>query len=93
MARQHLTDEILMVRPANFGFNEETAKSNAFQNSETTLSIKEIKEQAVKEFDDFVKKLKLAGVGVTVVEDLPNLVTPDKPLCEIGQIPYYQYLP
>ena len=77
MARKHLTDQILMVRPANFGFNEETAKSNAFQNSKINLSSKEIKKKARKEFDDFVKKLRKAGVGVTVIEDRPKVITPD----------------
>jgi len=77
MGREHLTSQILMIRPANFGFNEETAESNAFQVGKTTLSKKEIKRKAKIEFDDFVKKLRGVGVGVTVVEDRPNVITPD----------------
>jgi len=77
MSRKHLTAQILMIRPSNFGFNEETAESNAFQNGKTNLSPKEIKAIAKKEFDDFVKKLRKVGVGVTVVEDQPKVVTPD----------------
>jgi len=77
MSRKHLTDQILMIRPSNFGFNEETAESNAFQDGATNLSPKEIKAIAKTEFDDFVKKLRKAGVGVTVVEDRPKVITPD----------------
>jgi len=77
MGRKHLTDQILMVRPANFGFNEETAESNAFQDGKTSLTKKEIKEKAKVEFDNFVEKLRTAGVGVTVVEDRPEVITPD----------------
>ena len=28
---RHITDRIMMIRPASFQFNEETASSNAFQ--------------------------------------------------------------
>lgn len=71
------TSNILMVRPANFGFNEETAASNAFQNSETTLSQEEISRRAVAEFDQFVTKLREKGVHVTVAQDSDYPVKPD----------------
>ena len=32
MTNQQTTSTILMIRPVNFGFNEQTAGSNAFQN-------------------------------------------------------------
>jgi hypothetical protein len=63
------TNHILMVRPANFGFNEETAESNAFQTNDTSLNQKQISEIAIKEFDDFVAKLSAVGVNVVVAED------------------------
>ena len=43
MSRKCLTDHTLMLRPANFGFNAETAESNAFQDETTNLTAKEIK--------------------------------------------------
>ncbi|MBK7870412.1 MAG: amidinotransferase [Saprospiraceae bacterium] len=58
-----------MVRPANFGFNEETAANNAFQKNDSSLMPAEIKKKAIKEFDDFVYLLRQTGVDVTVVED------------------------
>ena len=36
MLELQTTNHILMVRPANFGFNEETAESNAFQTNDTS---------------------------------------------------------
>jgi hypothetical protein len=43
---QQTTDTILMVRPAHFGFNEETAANNAFQVNDQSLSQIEIQEKA-----------------------------------------------
>lgn len=71
------TSHILMVRPANFGFNEETAKSNAFQSTTHGLTNEQARQLAVVEFDDFVKNLRAAGVNVIVVEDTPEPVKPD----------------
>ncbi len=77
MKRKHLTNHILMIRPANFGFNEETAESNAFQVKKTKLTAEDIKKTARKEFNEFVKKLRKKGVEVTVVEDTRQPVKPD----------------
>jgi hypothetical protein len=50
----NITSHLLMVRPLHFGFNEETALNNAFQINDNTLSLKQVAELALKEFDDFV---------------------------------------
>ncbi len=71
------TRHILMVRPANFAFNEETAANNAFQSRDLRLSPSEIRRQAVREFDSFVKKLQSAGVNVIVARDSTVPVKPD----------------
>ncbi len=65
-----------MVRPANFGFNAETAESNAFQN-QVALSKEEIQKRVLKEFDAYVNKLRGVGVNVTVIDDTINPVKPD----------------
>lgn len=67
----------MMVRPANFGFNEETAGNNAFQTNDTSLSSQEIKALALKEFDALVAKLTDHGIEVTVFEDSSDPVKPD----------------
>ena len=71
------TKHILMVRPANFGFNEETAESNAFQRNDASLSIPEIKRKAVEEFDNFVNQLRSNGVDVIVAEDSADPIKSD----------------
>ena len=76
MERQ-LTDKILMIRPANFGFNPETAEDNAFQSIEGSEQIEDIKEKAIKEFDHFVKVLEDEGVTVEVIEDTQDPVKYD----------------
>ena len=69
------TNTILMIRPASFRMNEETAVNNYFQqNDGNTLSTNEL---ARKEFDAFVAKLRENDVEVIVVDDDVNLDTPD----------------
>jgi len=75
--RQQTTPNILMVRPANFAFNEETAASNAFQSRDGKLSAAEMRERAMQEFDGFVALLRAAGVNVIVAEDTPMPVKTD----------------
>ncbi len=67
---------IFMVRPANFGYNAETAVSNAFQN-QIQISSEEIKEHVLKEFDTYVSKLESVGIKVKVIEDTMVPVKPD----------------
>lgn len=62
------TSSILMVRPANFGFNPETASNNFYQQKDERDS-QEINAVAQEEFDGFVELLQQAGVNVIVVED------------------------
>jgi hypothetical protein len=69
------TSHILMIRPVNFGFNEETAESNAFQNRHAEKN--GVQEKALKEFDAMVKTLRYNKVDVTVIDDTPQPYTPD----------------
>ncbi|MCS4433289.1 citrulline utilization hydrolase CtlX [Aquiflexum gelatinilyticum] len=62
------TSHILMVRPANFGFNAETAENNFYQQKDDRNST-EINILARKEFDAFVGLLEEKGIDVLVVED------------------------
>ena len=65
-----------MVRPIAFAKNEQTAKSNHFQQA-MVLSPKVIQEKALAEFDAFVAQLESAGIKVLVIEDTKNPHTPD----------------
>jgi hypothetical protein len=64
-----------MIRPVNFGFNEQTAESNAFQNRDAQSE--SANRQAQKEFDGMVNTLRANGVDVTVVDDTMEPHTPD----------------
>ena len=70
------TNSVFLVRPANFGFNVETAVSNVFQNK---MSEKEevIQSKVLKEFDVFTSTLRSKGVNVFVFDDTPTPVKPD----------------
>ena len=71
-----LASRILMVRPANFGFNPETAESNAFQ-QRLDLSPSEVASRAVVEFDRMVESLRDNGVEVVVLKEPYDAETPD----------------
>jgi hypothetical protein len=75
--RQQTTPNILMVRPANFAFNAETAENNAFQSRDGLLSESEMRSRATAEFDGFVQKLRNAGVQIIVAQDTAEPVKPD----------------
>ncbi len=70
-------DIILMVRPAHFGYNEQTAASNAFQRQDSRLSPAEIQKEARREFDAFVERLRAVGIEVIVAEDTGDPAKPD----------------
>jgi hypothetical protein len=71
------TDSLLMIRPANCGFNPQTAASNSFQKQPEKLSAEEIQAQAVKEFDNLVELLRRHDINIIVVEDTPAPAKPD----------------
>lgn len=72
-----LTNTILMIRPVSFRMNEETAVNNYYQHSPENMSTQLIQAKALKEFDDFVNKLREKDVNVVVVEDTISPDTPD----------------
>lgn len=72
-----ITDTILMVRPARFVYNEETAANNAFQTNDRSRSQSEIEQAAQAEFDGFVERLRACGVRVIVAQDSPEPAKPD----------------
>lgn len=73
------TNSIFMIRPSAFGFDEETATSNAFQ-QRTEQSVDEVREAAMNEFAGLTRVLRTAGVGVMTLDDhgaSPNAVFPN----------------
>ena len=66
--------EILMVRPYQFYFNQQTASNNFFQSN---INIENANELAIAEFDTMVVKLRAHQILVKVVQDTQNPSTPD----------------
>lgn len=66
---------VLMVRPARFGFNPQTAASNAFQRA--PVPVPALASMARREFDGVAQALRAAGVEVFVAEDTPEPEKPD----------------
>lgn len=86
---QQTTHQLLMIRPANFGFNQETATNNAFQQNKNSLEL--LKDKSIDtpatptsipalaqlEFDQLVACLLTEGMQVLVVEDNAEPIKPD----------------
>jgi hypothetical protein len=76
--QQQTTGTILMIRPVCFHFNEQTAESNAFQQTEAAKQNKELTQtNALREFDEMTVQLQVLGVEVLVFEDTKEPFTPD----------------
>ena len=58
------TSNILMVRPATFRKNEETASNNHYQKD---ADVEDVHDAALDEFDGMVEDLRSRGVNVIVV--------------------------
>jgi hypothetical protein len=68
---------VLMVRPACFGFNPQTAASNAFQRPASGSVEAEAHELVLSEFDALATALQRAGVEVLIAPDTLQPVKPD----------------
>jgi len=67
-----------MIRPVRFGFNEQTADSNTFQDASLAgQSIEQSQANAQREFDEMVRQLRSSGVDVMVYNDTADPHTPD----------------
>jgi hypothetical protein len=73
-ANRQCADAVLMIRPARFGANPETADSNRFQRDEPNA---DAPEAARREFDGLVERLRDAGVAVEVADDTAEPAKPD----------------
>jgi len=74
---KQITNNIMMIKPVSFRYNEQTAVNNYYQKELDNLTSNQIQEKALAEFNEFVTKLKNAGVNVIVIEDTKEPDTPD----------------
>jgi hypothetical protein len=72
---QQSTHTVLMVEPVSFGFDDQTAQTNTFQNK-LAIADSQITHQALAEFDAFVERLRQHEIEVVVFRDQP---LPPKP--------------
>lgn len=70
------TNKVLMIKPVNFNFNQETANDNLYQNRSNENDY-EIQSKALEEFTNFINTLKSNGVEVIIFEDNQYPFTPD----------------
>jgi hypothetical protein len=68
---------VLMVRPARFACNPQTAASNAFQHLPTPLAGNDLQAAALQEFDGLATALDRAGVEVLIAPDSDQPAKPD----------------
>lgn len=70
-----IASTILMIRPISFGFNEETAANNYFQ--QKPGSNLNIQQAAIEEFDKMVEILRTNQIDVLVFDDISEPAKPD----------------
>ena len=68
------SNAVLMVRPAAFGLNPETAATNAFAGGAADA---EVARPASGEFDGLAQRLSDAGVRLCILDDSPDPPRPD----------------
>lgn len=73
---QQLANTVVMVRPARFLSNPETAASNRFQHA-GAIPAERLQSQAVDEFEGLASELRGAGIEVIVFDDTLEPHTPD----------------
>lgn len=71
------TSHILMIRPAAFFFNEETAENNYYQDPTKAVPKGTSQEKALAEFNAFVELLRSKGIDVITFDDTVENNTPD----------------
>ncbi len=70
-----LASELVMMRPAAFGYNSQTAASNSFQSRETPTE--DFHTKALAEFDVAVAAIRAAGIQVQLLQDNAEPPKPD----------------
>lgn len=72
------TSRVILIRPSGFGFDPETATTNAFQHFSDEA---DVRFRAEEEFDGLIGALDNCGIGVTVLDPVdprtPNAVFPN----------------
>ena len=74
--QRQLTNSVVMVRPHDFGYNEQTGTDNEFQHRPgSAAEAVTISKQAMLEFEKMVNTLSNAGIEVLIL-DKPQTISP-----------------
>jgi hypothetical protein len=68
---------VIMVKPDQFGYNNETAQSNAFQKELLICDYHKITQNAIREFEGFVDLLRAHQINVYVFDSPKEKQAPD----------------
>lgn len=74
--QEQVTSNLLMIRPVNFAFNQETASTNTFQ-KQNDINQETLNSSAQECFDELVAQLRLRDINVHVFDDTAEPYTPD----------------
>ncbi|ALI98137.1 citrulline utilization hydrolase CtlX [Rufibacter tibetensis] len=72
-----LATQVLLVRPAKFGSNSQTAATNTFQQEVPAGTEDKVQQKALDEFNQFLLKLWAARIDAVVLDDVEDPATPD----------------
>ncbi len=72
----HSTNSILLIKPSNFQFNQQTESSNLFQ-QQLLESKEDIIKKAQNEFNLLAQELEQKGIDVTIIQDSNEPQKPD----------------
>jgi len=74
---KQITNNIMMIKPVGFRYNEQTSANNYYQKVLDNLTPEKIQKNALNEFNYLAVKLQSIGVNVVVIEDDKATDTPD----------------
>jgi hypothetical protein len=70
-----ITQNLIMIRPVSFAFNEQTASTNTFQS--TDRGRQDVQQRALREFNQMAARLRDEGLNVFIADDTDEPHTPD----------------
>jgi hypothetical protein len=74
---RQITNAVLMIEPAAFGCNPDSARTNAFVRDDLARDLGEVQEAALREFGRLAERLEKEGVEVLVHRDDVASPSPD----------------
>lgn len=79
VSRQQCASAVLMIRPARFDYNPQTAATNSMQRRlpPAAAGAPSANERARREFQELVRALESEGLSLCVVDDTPDPPKPD----------------